>query len=160
MVVDLLTKYGHFIPLRHPFMVAGVAKSFFHTVYHLHGLLGAVISNRDRIFTSHFWFELFKLADVMLCRSMAYHPQLDGQMERLNQCLETYLCCFVHACPHNWSSWLSSAEFWYNTCVHSAIGWTPFEALYGYPPQMLAMNPATSTNSEVVAWTSDRKWMD
>lgn len=77
VVVDLLTKYGHFIPLRHPFTAASVAKSF-HTVYRLHGLPGAIISDRDRIFTSHFWYELFKLADVKLCRSTAYHPQSNG----------------------------------------------------------------------------------
>lgn len=54
VVVDLLTKYGHFIPLRHPFSAAGVAKSFFETVYRLRGLPGSIISDRDRIFTSHF----------------------------------------------------------------------------------------------------------
>jgi hypothetical protein len=133
VVVDLLTKYAHFVALRHPFSASGVAKAFFHNVYRLHGLPCAIISDRDRIFTSHFWSELFKLANVRLCRSSAYHPQSDGQTERLNQCLETYLRCYVHACPRNWSSWLSSAEFWYNTSPHSAIGRSPFEALYGYP---------------------------
>jgi hypothetical protein len=78
VVVDLLTKYGHFIPLWHPFTAAGVAKSFFDTVYRLHGLHGSIISDRDKIFTSHFWIELFKLTDVKLCRSTAYHPQIDG----------------------------------------------------------------------------------
>jgi transposase InsO family protein len=100
VVVDLLTKYSHFIPLHHPFTASSVAKSFFQTVYRLHGLSGSIISNRDRIFTSHYWMELFKLANVKLCKSTAYYPQSDGETERLNQCLETYLCCFVHACPH------------------------------------------------------------
>ena len=88
VMVDLLTKYGHFIPLRHPFTAIGVAKAFFHSVYRLHGLPSAIISDRDRIFTSHFCTELFKLGDVKLCRSTVYHPQSDGQTERLNQCLE------------------------------------------------------------------------
>lgn len=137
VVIDLLTKYGHFIPLRHPFTAVGVAKAFFQTVYHLQGLPSSIISDRDRIFTSHFWSELFKIADVSLCRRTAYHLQLDGQTERLNQCLETYLRCYVHACLNKWSQWLTSVEFWYNTCTHSAIGRSPFEALYGYQSRWL-----------------------
>jgi hypothetical protein len=70
-------------------------------------------------------------------------------MERLNQCLETYLCYYVHACPRKWSQWLTSVEFWYNTCLHSAIGRSPFEALYGYHPRMLAVDPSLAVNSEV-----------
>jgi transposase InsO family protein len=78
VVVDLLTKYGHFIALKHPFTATGVAKAFFHNVYRLHGLPGALVSDRDRVFTSSFRSELFKLADVDLCCSTAYHPQSDG----------------------------------------------------------------------------------
>jgi hypothetical protein len=130
------------------------------SVYRLHGLPVAIVSDRDRIFTSHFWTELFKLAEVKLYRSTAYHPQSDGQTERLNQCLETYLRCYVHACPGKWSQWLSSAEFWYNTCPHSTIGCTPFEALYGYPPRLLAVDPSAATHPEVQSWSGDRQWMD
>jgi len=160
VVVDLLTKYSHFIPLKHPFMAAGVAQSFFNTIYRLHGLPQSLVSDRDRIFTSHFWSELFKLADVKLCHSSAYHPQSDGQTERVNQCLETYLRSFVHACPTKWSSWLTAAEFWYNTCTHSTTGRTPFEALYGYPPRLLPVALGSTANEEVTQWVSGRDWMD
>jgi hypothetical protein len=74
VVVDLFTKYGHFVPLRHPFTAAMVAQIFMDTIYRLHGLPLSIVSDRDRIFTSHFWSELFKLAGVQLCRSMAYDP--------------------------------------------------------------------------------------
>jgi len=66
VVVDSFTKYGHFLPLLHPFTAPMVAKLFLNNVYHLHGLPTAIISDRDRIFTSHFWRELFHLADVSL----------------------------------------------------------------------------------------------
>jgi transposase InsO family protein len=118
VVVDLFTKYGHFVPLRHPFTAPVVAQAFMDHIYRLHGLLVSIVSDQDRIFTSRFWSELFQLAGVQLCRSTAYHPQSDGQTERLNQCLETYLRCFVHACPTKWSKWLATTEFWYNTSVH------------------------------------------
>jgi hypothetical protein len=67
--------------------------------------------------------------------SSSYHPQSDGQTERLNQTMETFLRCFANACPSKWSSWLPLAELWYNTSPHFAVGRSLFEALYDYPPR-------------------------
>lgn len=61
-----------------------------------------MISNRDKIFTNNLWQELFKLTGTDLRRSTSYHPWIYGQTERVNQCLEAYLRCFVHACPTKW----------------------------------------------------------
>lgn len=99
VVVDYFTKYAHFLALYHPFSAAKVAKVFLDHVYRLHGMPYAIVSDRDRIFTSLFWRELFSLADVQLQMSSSYLPQSDGQTERLNQTMETFLRCFVHACP-------------------------------------------------------------
>jgi transposase InsO family protein len=134
VVVDKFSKYAHFIPLTHPFTALSVAKVYLSEVYRLHGLPVAMISDRDPIFTSRLWQELFKLAGTQLCLSSAYHPQSDGQTERVNQCLETYLRCFVQSAPKKWASWLPLAEFWYNTCPHSTLGTSPFEVLYGHSP--------------------------
>ena len=135
VVVDKFSKFAHFVPLHHLFTAAKVAQSFLDSVYRLHGMPSHIISDRDPIFTSLFWKELFKLAQVELCMSSAYHPQSDGQTERVNQCLETYLRCFVHSCPRSWLKWLTLAEYWYNTCHHSALGKSPFEVLYGRLPR-------------------------
>jgi hypothetical protein len=92
------------------------------------------VSDRDLVFTSTFWRELFRLAQVTLAMSSAYHPQSDRQKEHVNQCLETYLRCFIHSCPHRWLKWLSLAEYWYNTSEHSTLGKSPFPVLYGRSP--------------------------
>jgi hypothetical protein len=137
VVVDKFTKYGHFIPLTDPFTTLQIAQLFMSHVYKLHGLLKAIISDRDRIFTSAVWQELFQLSDTKLMMSSAYHPQTDGQTERLNQSLEAFLRCTVHSCPKQWSKWILVAKFWYNTTTHSALGKSPFEVLYGYSPRQL-----------------------
>lgn len=100
----------------------------------------SIISDRDRIFTSQLWQLLFRLSGIQLWMSSAYHPQSDGQTEHVNQCLQTYLRCFVHAYPKRWFHWIHLAEFWYNTSAHSALGRTPFEVLYGCPPRHLGIN--------------------
>jgi hypothetical protein len=61
-----------------------------------------IISDRDKIFVSQLWKELFKLAGITLQMSSTYHLQIDGQTARVNQCLETFLSCFIHATPKQW----------------------------------------------------------
>ena len=74
VVVDIFSKYAHFLALKHPFTAASEAKLFLSHVYKLHGMPQAIVSDRDRIFTSKLWQELFKLAKVDLRMSTAYHP--------------------------------------------------------------------------------------
>lgn len=90
VVVDKFTKYAHFIPLAHPFTALQVALCYLDNVYKLHGLPQSIISDWDRIFTSTIWRELFRLTDTQFLMSSSYHPQTDGQTERLNQCLEMF----------------------------------------------------------------------
>jgi len=106
VIVDRFSKYSHFLTLKHPFSALNVAKLFMQQVHRLHGLPSSIISDRDRIFLSNRWQELFKLADVQLKMSSAYHPQTDGQTERVNQCMETFLRCFVNAVPQKWYDWI------------------------------------------------------
>jgi len=74
VVVDRFSKFSHFLALKHPFTALGVAKIFMQQVYRLHGLPSSIISDRDKIFLSTLWQELFKLANVQLKMSSAYHP--------------------------------------------------------------------------------------
>jgi transposase InsO family protein len=88
VVVDRFTKYAHFIPLSHPYTMKQVADLFQENIARLHGQPSVIVSDRDRVFTSGLWQNLFKAMGVKLHLSSAYHPQTDGQTERVNQCLE------------------------------------------------------------------------
>ena len=157
VVVDLFFMYAHFLPLKHPFTARLVAQSFLSQVYKLHDLPQAIVLDRDKVFTSHFWRELFQLTGIEMRMSTAYHPQTNGQTERVNQCLETILRCFVHTCPHQWRQWLDQAEFWYNTNWHSTLGRSPFEVLYGYAPRHFGVATSSDTNiTDLATWLSDR----
>jgi transposase InsO family protein len=160
VVIDKLTKYAHFLPLKHPFTALQVAMEFTDNIYKLHGLPECIISDRDKIFTSKLWQEMFRLTDTQLMMSSSYHPQTDGQTERLNQCLETFLRCTVHACPTKWFRWLPLAEFWYNTSFHSALGRSLFEALYGHPPRHFGISTTASCSvPDLEYWLQEREVM-
>jgi hypothetical protein len=134
VVVDRFTKYAHFLPLKHPYSALLVARILFDSIIRLHGFTQTMVSDRDKVFTSIVWKELFRLMGVKLDLSTAYHPQTDGQIELVNQCLEMYLRCPVGDSFAKWKSWLAQAEFWYNSTHHSALGCSPFKALYGHEP--------------------------
>lgn len=115
VVVDRLSKAAHFIALKHPYTSSDIAQIFLDNVYKLHDFPKSIITDRDPIFLISFWSEFFKLQNVHLHHSTAYHPQTDGQTEVVNRSLECYLRCFAGDRPKEWSSWLPLAEWWYNT---------------------------------------------
>lgn len=110
----------------------------------------AIISDRDKIYTSGFWTSLFKKLGTSTNLSTAYHPQSDGQSERLNQCVEMYLRCFTYQQPRLWSKLLPMVEWWHNTSHHSAINMTPYLALYGRKPPSINYHRAGHSNNPCV----------
>jgi hypothetical protein len=159
VVVDRFTKFAHFIPLRHPFTAHQVAVVLLDTVVKLHGVPKTMSSDRDEIFISNVWQSLFTLLGSKLLHSTTYHPQTDGQTERVNQCLEMYLRCAVQQSPIQWKRWLSLAELWYNSSYHAAISCSPFMALYGYEPNLgvaAVMPESSSSDATVLDLIKDR----
>lgn len=134
VAVDRLTKYDHFCALPHPFVASIVATTFRDTIQKLHGTPKIKVSDRDPIFTSNFWTDLFSCLGTQLARSSSYHPQSDGKTKVVNKCLEGYLCCFTSDKQARWVQWLPLAEWWFNTSFHTSSKMSPFLALYGYHP--------------------------
>ncbi|KAL4353219.1 hypothetical protein GQ457_06G009120 [Hibiscus cannabinus] len=137
LVVDRLTKYGHFFTLPRKFDSKSVAKVLIQDIVKLHGITRSLVSDRDRIFIGEVWTEMARIQGTELCMSSAYHPQTDGQTETLNRCLEMYLRCMADEEPSKWEQHLSWVEYWYNTAYQSSAGMTPFKALYGRDPLTL-----------------------
>jgi hypothetical protein len=94
-VVNSVTKYLHFIPMHTTINAKGAALLFLKEVWKHHGVPWVVVSNRGPQFIARFTCELYKLLRIKLAMSMAYHSQADGQIEHINQVLESYLHTFT-----------------------------------------------------------------
>lgn len=101
VVVDCLSKYGHFLSLPSNFSSVTVASAFVTDIIRLHGIPRSIVTDRDLHFIRDFWKEIHRLQGISLTMSTTYHPQTDGQTEALNKCLEMYLRYFTADTTHN-----------------------------------------------------------
>ncbi|KAL0553580.1 hypothetical protein IC582_007480 [Cucumis melo] len=131
VVVDRLTKSAHFVPGKSTYAASKWAQLYMSEIVRLHGVPVSIVSDRDARFTSKFWKGLQTAMDTRLDFSTAFHPQTDGQTERLNQVLEDMLRACALEFPGSWDSHLHLMEFAYNNSYQATIGMAPFEALYG-----------------------------
>lgn len=135
VVVCRLTKMRHFIGTR-SLNTDELVDAFVSRVYTLHGLPDNIISDRGTQFVSGFWTQLSERLGVTLRHSSAFHPETDGQTERINSVLEQYLRAFVNFHQDDWMEWLPLAEFASNNLVSETTGCSPFFANYGFNPHL------------------------
>jgi hypothetical protein len=135
-VVDSVTKCAHFIPMHTTITAKGAARLYLRDVWKHHGTPRVVLSDRGSQFVAGFTRELYKLLGIKLATSTAYHPQTDGQTERVNQELEGYLRIFTSRRQDDWDELLPLGEFSHNNHVHSLTQQTPFMVDTGRHPRM------------------------
>jgi hypothetical protein len=131
VIVDRLTKIAHFLPVHTTYNAKKYAEFYLDQIVHLRGVPRTIISNRGAQFIARFWKQLQHALGTKLIQSSAYHPQIDGQTERINQILEDMLRAYVLRYDKNWDKCLSLAEFSYNNSYQTSLKMAPFKALYG-----------------------------
>jgi hypothetical protein len=98
----------------------------------LHRVLKTIIFNRESQFVAHFWEQLHASLGTHLIHNLAYHPQTDGQTERVNQIPKDMLRACVMEYQGSWDKNLLWAEFSYNNSYQESLKMAPFEVLYGH----------------------------
>jgi len=124
---------AHFLSTWTDYTAGQYVQLFIAEIVRLHGVPLDIVSDRDKVFVSHFWESFQEAMGTELRLSSAYHPQTDGQTERTNQMLEDMLRMCVLNFGGGWEPHLPLVEFAYNNSYQFTIVMAPFEALHGRP---------------------------
>jgi transposase InsO family protein len=131
IIVDRLTKVAHFIPIKTTYYGPQLAELYMLMIVCLHGVLKKIVSDRGTQFTLKFWKRLHETLDTQLRFSSTYHPQTDGQTERVNQILGDMLRACALQYGRSWDKSLPYVVFCYNNSYQESLKMTSFEMLYG-----------------------------
>jgi hypothetical protein len=131
VIMDQLTKVAHVIPVKITYSGPQLAELYMSRIVCLHGVPKKIVFDRGTQFTSKFWERLHETLDTQLRFSSAYHPQTDGQTERVNQILEDMLRACALQYGRSWDKSLPYAKFSYNNSHQESLKMSPVEMLYG-----------------------------
>ncbi|KAJ1037841.1 hypothetical protein NDA10_005768 [Ustilago hordei] len=135
VIVDRLTKFAILAPTHKTVTAKQTAVLLYGHMVRLFGYPDHMVSDRGRQFISGAWKAFAEQMGVKHSLSTAYHPQTDGQTERVNQVIEQYLRMYCNYEQNDWANLLDTAAFVYNNTVHNSIGVSPFFACYGWNPK-------------------------
>src|SRR5688500_15525072 len=150
VIVDRFTKYAEMVPFRKDYTAKQLGHVILDRLIRYHGIPKSIISDRDKLFTSNYWTTLLAAIGTKRKLSTAYHPQTDGQTERTNQTMETYLRLYSNQQQNNWVTLLPMAQLAYNNKLSEPTGVTPFYANHGKHPNLFTrMFPSQKTEQAI-----------
>ena len=154
-VVDRATKMMHLIPCRKTTIVGEAAWLYWQHVVRLHGVPRAIHPNWGAQFVGRWWREIWTLLCMKLRFRTAYHPQSQGQVERINAVVSQMLCCLMIDVTnlHRWTNYLPTIEMVVNSLPNRSTGYSPFFLMYGYHPVLPVelLKGDESTNVETLS---------
>ncbi|PCH36720.1 ribonuclease H-like protein [Wolfiporia cocos MD-104 SS10] len=150
VIVDRLTKRARFIPTTDNLSTKELATILYSRIFPIHGLPKQIVSDRGTQFASELFREWCETLNVQRSMTTAYHPQADGQTERVNQTLEQYLRCYIEVVQKdNWSQFLPTAEFAYNNAASETTKNSPFYVELGRHPNAGPTDLRPTTNADL-----------
>ncbi|KAI2647858.1 Transposon Tf2-9 polyprotein [Labeo rohita] len=160
VIIDRFSKSCRLVPLKGLPTAMETALALFNHVFRVYGLPEDIVSDRGTQFTSQVWKAFCKQLDINVSLTSGYHPQSNGQVERLNQEIGRYLRSYCSREQHRWSEFLPWAEYAQNSLTHSSTGLTPFQCVLGFQPPMFPWSGEPSSVPAVDDWIkrSERVW--
>src|SRR3954464_8572310 len=131
VVIDRFSKIAHFLPVKETITASQLADLYISRIVSLHGIPLEISSDCGSLFTSRYWKSFMEAFGTHLSLSTAFHPQSQGQVERVNQVLEDMLRACVLSFGMKWEESLPYAELSYNNSYQDSLKMAPFEVLYG-----------------------------
>jgi putative component of membrane protein insertase Oxa1/YidC/SpoIIIJ protein YidD len=133
VIVDHCTKTAIFVPTVSSYSAELIAELLFDNVVRPGFIPEKIITDQDPKITKSFWKTLARCLHLKHSLTAAWHAQIDGAAERLNQTLETAIYAYVSPQQDNWHESLSMLELAYNTAKNASTGMSPFDLLYVQP---------------------------
>jgi hypothetical protein len=160
VVVDRFSKMAILVACKKSITAEAIAKLFFIRVWVHFGIPQTIVSNQDSQFLSTFWSSLWSLMDTNLTKSMAVHPQTDGQIEVVNRMIVHILRMYNSKHPRTWDESLPYVHHSYNRALHSSTGHSPFQVGLGFQPlgpiDVALPLEVTSTDSSFAPTEADK----
>uniref|UniRef100_A0A8C6Q666 Gypsy retrotransposon integrase-like protein 1 n=2 Tax=Nothobranchius TaxID=28779 RepID=A0A8C6Q666_NOTFU len=158
-VVDRFSKSCHLVPLKALPSSAETAQLLIKHVFRLHGIPSEILSDRGPQFLSRVWKEFADHLGARVALSSGFHPQTNGQCERLNQELEAMLRCVCSSNPSSWSSQLPWVEYAHNAHTSASTGLSPFETVLGYQPPLFPSTQDPPVSAPQFIRRARRAWV-